>query len=164
MRELLRKIGAGRLFLIIVVAGYVVLGIVDFEIVGEALGVFWRIFKSILPVLGIVYLLLFVSNLFITTEVVMKYLGARRRGGWIISIVGGIISSGPIYLWYPLLSDLQEKGMRTSLIACFLYNRAVKIPLIPMMVLYFGPKLVTVLMVVMIVFSVINGIVVDRLD
>jgi len=25
--------------------------------------------------------------------------------GWLIAILSGILSSGPIYLWYPLLAD-----------------------------------------------------------
>lgn len=57
--------------------------------------------------------------------------------GWIFSIVAGILSIGPIYVWYPLLSDLREKGMRTSFMGTFLYNCSVKLPLLPIMIYYF---------------------------
>lgn len=53
--------------------------------------------------------------------------------------------------------------MREALIATFLYNRAVKIPLLPMMVLYFGPKLVVILTAYMILLPALNGIVVERI-
>jgi uncharacterized membrane protein YraQ (UPF0718 family) len=76
---------------------------------------------------------------------------------------GGIASSGPIYMWYPLLSDLKEKGMRDSLIAAFLYNRAIKIPLLPMMVHYFGWDFTFALSIYMVLFSVVNGVIVQYL-
>lgn len=163
MKSFIAKIGAGRLFLILVVVVYVVVGIADSESALAALSAFWKLFKGIIPVLAVVYLMLFLSGLFITSKLVLKYMGeGKRRSGWLISIVSGIISSGPIYLWYPLLSDLKEKGMRESYIACFLYNRAVKIPLLPMMILYFGIRFTTVLTAIMIVFSVLNGYFVER--
>ena len=40
-------------------------------------------------------------------------------------IAAGIISTGPIYAWYPLLKDFKEKRAGGSVIA-ILYNRAVK--------------------------------------
>jgi uncharacterized membrane protein YraQ (UPF0718 family) len=45
---------------------------------------------------------------------------------------------GPIYAWYPLLKELQKKGVANSLIAVFLSNRAVKPFLLPIMISYFG--------------------------
>jgi len=70
---------------------------------------------------------------------------------------------GPIYAWYALMAELQQKGMRTAFVATFLYSRAVKIPLLPLMVYYFGLTYTLVLCLYLIVFSVINGIVVERL-
>lgn len=158
----LKRIGAGKIFLFVVAIAYLVVAVVEQDAAVDALGAFWNLFLQVLPVLAIVYGLLFLSNLFITSDLVLKYLGGERRiGGWIIAIISGIISSGPIYLWYPLLGDLKEKGMRTSLVACFLYNRAVKIPLLPMMILYFGPKLVIVLTVCMVGCSILNGLIVE---
>jgi len=83
--------------------------------------------------------------------------------GWLIAIFGGILSTGPIYLWYPLLSDLKEKGMKDSFIATFLYNRAVKIPLMPMMIFYFGISFTAILTIYIVIFSIINGFCVDKL-
>jgi hypothetical protein len=56
----------------------------------------------------------------------------------VFSAIGGIISMGPIYAWYPLLKDLRERGAANMLIAIFLGNRAVKPFLMPIMISYFG--------------------------
>ena len=52
---------------------------------------------------------------------------------------------------------MREKGMKTGLAAAFLYNRAVKVPLLPLMVFYFGVAFTVVLTVYMIIFSVVVG-------
>ncbi|MEA2074619.1 MAG: hypothetical protein U9O85_02630 [Euryarchaeota archaeon] len=55
--------------------------------------------------------------------------------GWFLAISAGIISHGPIYIWYPLLKELRDRGMRSGLIAAFMYSRAIKIPLLPYIVI-----------------------------
>lgn len=81
--------------------------------------------------------------------------------GWVIAIVSGIISAGPIFIWYPFLSDMKKKGMKNSLIAVFLYNRAIKIPLIPILVYYFSFKFVLIMLICMIAASVLEGLLMD---
>jgi uncharacterized membrane protein YraQ (UPF0718 family) len=158
-----KKIGANWLFLIAVALLYAILAVWNLDVVLAALGVFLGLLKRILPVLGIVFALLFLSNLFLNPKIVARYLGkGANRRGWPVAIIAGIVSMGPIYLWYPLLGDLRAKGMREALIATFLYNRAVKIPLLPMMIYYFGLRLVVIVTVLMILFSVLNGLLVER--
>jgi hypothetical protein len=70
---------------------------------------------------------------------------------------------GPVYAWYAVMAELQQKGMRTALIATFLYSRAIKLPLLPLMIYYFGLSYTLVLCSYLLVFSVINGILVERL-
>ena len=97
-------------------------------------------------------------NLFLKPAAVAKFLG-KGSGvkGIILSASAGIISTGPIYAWYPLLKDLKEKGAGESSIAIFLYNRAVKPFLLPVMVSYFGWVYVVVLTIIMVIASVIVG-------
>lgn len=164
MKKIVQKIGANWLFLIAVVLVYLILGMWNLQLALAGLEVFLGLLKKILPVLGIVFLLIFVSNLFLNPKTVAKYLGTgARTRGWPIAVIAGILSAGPIYMWYPLLGELKKKGMRDALIATFLYNRAVKIPLLPVMVYYFGLKLVVILTILMILFSVLNGLLVERL-
>ena len=158
------KIGSSGVFLLFVVVGYVILGIIDFELIRNTLLVLGRLILRIFPVLIIVFGIMFLTNLLFEAKSIVRNLG-KRSGlrGWVFAIAGGIISSGPIYMWYPLLSDLKERGMKDSLVAAFLYNRAIKIPLIPMMVFYFGLPFTIALSIFMVLFSIVNGVVVERL-
>ena len=130
----------------------------------QALDLFSRVMQQVLPVLGLVFLLLLLANLLLRPQSVKRYLG-KEAGlkGWFASVVAGILSMGPIYAWYPVLSELKNKGMRTALIATFLYSRAVKLPLLPLMIYYFGPVFTLMLCVYLIIFSIINGAIVEKL-
>ena len=164
IRKITDKIGANWLFLIAVCFLYITIGLFDTQTALAGLRVFGNLLGKILPILGVVFGLLFLSNLLIDSKTVVRYLGKEgTKGGWLLAVVAGIISAGPIYLWYPLLSDLKEKGMREALVATFLYNRAVKIPLLPMMIFYFGFRLVAILTLYMILFSILNGYLVERI-
>ena len=151
-------------FLGIVLLLYLSIIIFDYSNFDKAVVFVVDIFEKIIPILFLVFILMATANYFINPRRIAKYLG-KESGikGWIIAIFGGIISTGPIYLWYPLLNDLQKKGVRNGLIATFLYNRAIKIPLMPLMILYFGLKYLFVLTMVMIIFSVFQGIVVEKI-
>jgi uncharacterized membrane protein YraQ (UPF0718 family) len=164
IKKLLRSLSAGWIFLLGVLIIYLTLGIISFPIIENALLAFLRVMGKILPILAVVFGLMFLSNLFLQEKGISSYLGQESGlKGWLIAIFSGILSSGPIYMWYPLLGDLKEKGMRTSLIAAFLYNRAVKIPLLPVMIYYFGGLFTLVLTGYMITFSIVNGLMVGRI-
>lgn len=164
IRKIMERIGASWIFLGCVILLYAAIGLFDPKTALGGLQVFWRLLRKILPVLGVVFGLLFLSNLVIERKTVIRYLGKEgEKAGWLLAIAAGILSAGPIYLWYPLLSDFKEKGMRDALIAAFLYNRAVKIPLLPMMIHYFGLRLVAILTLYMLLFSVLNGYLVERI-
>jgi uncharacterized membrane protein YraQ (UPF0718 family) len=124
---------------------------------------FYSILLKIIPVFIIVFILMSITNYFITPQFVMKHLGDKGIKKWVYVIIGGILSTGAIYMWYPLLADLKNKGLSYGLIACFLYNRAIKIPLLPVAILYFGWKYILVLSLVMVFVSVIQGILVDKI-
>lgn len=137
---------------------------IDFTLVEKALGEFITIFIKMIPIFILIFILMFLSNFYLNTKKISALLGEKAGiKGWLISVVGGIISSGPIYMWYPLLADLKEKKMRNAFIATFLYNRAVKIPMIPLMIFYFSLPFTIVLSIYMIIFSIINGVLVEKL-
>lgn len=143
---------------------YLLVAFFDFNTFRNLISGFYSVFCRVLPILPLIFGLIFLSNLFIKPDQVKKYLGeGSGLKGFLISIVGGIISTGPIYVWYPLLSDFKSKGMRVSLIAVFLCNRAIKIPLLPLMIFYFGWQYVVVLSFFMISFSIFNGLLTERL-
>lgn len=125
----------------------------------EALAFFWILFKKILPVLAIVFVLLILFDYVISPKQLTAYLGSSSGiRGWIIALIGGIFSSGPIYMWYPLLSDLQAKGMRTGLLVTFLYARAIKLPLLPLLLAYFGLSYIVILTIVLLIMALVQGL------
>ncbi len=142
---------------------YIILFSFKRDLIISSLQYFVHIFVKVFYITLIVFLFIFLTNLFLKPKSIAKHLG-KKSGlkGWIIAIISGIISMGSIYLWYPLLTELKEKGMRKGLIAAFLYNRAVKIPLLPLMVYYFGWLFALSLTLYTIIFSVFMGIIIER--
>ena len=154
----------GWYFLAAVVALYVAGFFLNSSVIISGLAFFTSIMVKIIPVLFTVFALMAATNYFVKPGTLVKYLGeGTGTKGWLISVAGGIISTGPIYMWYPLLSELQKHGVKNRYIAAFLYNRAVKIPLLPIFVYYFGLLYVAVLTAVMIVASVVHGVVVEKI-
>ncbi len=146
-------------FLSVVALTYLVLGFVNYDIVFNSLITSKNIFLKILPALGVIFAVMMLVNYFISQKTVKKYLGVSSGvKRWPIAIISGIISTGPIYVWYPLLNDLRKKGLGYGFIATFMYNRAVKIPLLPLLIYYFTPTFTGVLLGVMISLSVLQGL------
>jgi len=115
---------------------------------------------QILPILAIVYVALFAFNLMDAPVWLKRYVGAESGlRGWGVTLGAGALSLGPIYPWFIVLGELKAKGMRPALAAAFLYSRAVKPPLIPIMIHYFGAAFTLALMFFILVFAVLNGIV-----
>jgi len=154
----------GNIFLLIVMCLYALAFMVNAELALNALAFSTNLFHQLLPVLLLVFVLIFVSNLLVKPDWIRANMG-RDSGlrGWSLAIVGGILSVGPIYAWYALLRDLRTKGMRTALIAVFLYNRGIKLPLLPLMIHYFGLAYTLVLATYMTLFSLLNGILVEKI-
>lgn len=145
-------------FLALVLIIYITVAFLDPATAAKAFSAFSGILMQIVPILVLVFFLLFLTDLFIRPEMVAEYLGSESGvTGWVVAIAGGIISSGPIYVWFPFLAEMREKGMKSGLAATFLYNRAVKVPLLPLMIFYFGFAFTVVLTVYMIIFSVAVG-------
>lgn len=148
----------GWYFLGIVILAYVVTIFLRPGFFLPAMDFFREMMIKILPIFLLVFLIMFITNYFVSPKRLSKYLG--KDGGiksWLIVIGGGLISTGPIYMWYPMLSELKEKGMRQGLIATFLYARAVKPALIPLMLVYFGLVFTILVTVLILLFSVLQG-------
>ncbi|MBW2982700.1 hypothetical protein KY327_00175 [Candidatus Woesearchaeota archaeon] len=157
-----RNISGPWLFLIIVLTGYVAVAFFDSAGALVALEKAGRIFLRVLPVFAIVLVLMALANKYVTAKTITKHLKGRSWRGWTFAVVGGIISTGPIYLWYPLLADLRKKGLPDGMVVCFLYNRAVKLPLLPLIVVYFGWTYTLVLTTTMILASLLQGAIMNR--
>ena len=152
-------------FLFVVVLLYVVTGFFGLNIVLSSLEFAWKIVVNIIPVFVVVFVVMLLVNYYVDPKTVSKYLG--KSSGWkrwFFAVVGGIISTGPIYMWYPMLKELKERGVNYGFISTFLYNRAIKPALIPLMIYSFGLNFTIILTFVMIVMSVIQGFIFEKLE
>lgn len=159
------KSKTGWYFLGIVILIYIVLFFINKNLLTQCLNRFAKTLLKIIPVLLLAFALMFFINYFVTPKFLTKHLTKKNKiKKWIIAIGSGIISTGPIYMWYPMLSDLKDKGISSGLIATFLYARAVKPALIPLMILYFGVAYTIIFTLAIILFSFIQGIIINKME
>jgi len=159
-----QKISGGMKFFLIVLTIYFISALFNIEVTETAFANFLRMIWKIVPILIFVFFVMILINLYFTEERIKKYFG-RRSGikGWIYTIISGVLISGPPCTLYPLLGELKKHGMKNSLLAVFLYNRNVKIPFIPVMIYYFGLVATVIMPFYIIVFSILNGILVEKI-
>jgi len=158
-----RKLG-GWLFLAGVILAHGATALVEPDLARRALASFVAMLREVAPVLVLVFVLMFLAERFLTPARTRAWLG-RGSGlrGWLLAVVAGVISTGPVYSWYALLAELRDKGMRTALVAVLLYARAIKLPLLPLLAHYFGLRYMLVLSLLIAGFSIVNGLVMERL-
>jgi len=162
-KDKLKRLSGSWYFLGIIILIYIIISIFNQEIYLDSLDFFTQIIYKIIPIFIMVFVLMTLSNYFITPKFVIRHLRDKGIKKWFFVIIGGILSSGPIYMWYPLLADLKHRGLSYGLIACFLYNRAIKIPLLPLAIIYFSWQYIFILTIVMVFISVIQGILINEL-
>ena len=144
---------------------YLVLFFFEPEKIQESLKISANVFFQIAPWLFLIIFIMGIINYFVKPKTVLKYVG-KGSGikGWFLAISAGILSHGPIYAWYPLLGDLRNQGMKSGLVAVFLFNRSIKIPLLPFMVHYFKMPFVIILTGYIIIASIVQGYLIQKID
>jgi len=151
------------IFLSTVILIYILIFISKRELFSSSINFFIKVILDIIPVFIFVFILMAFTNYYITPKFVEKHFRERGIKKWFFAIIGGLLSTGPIYLWYPFLSELKKKGLNYGIISCFLYNRAIMIPLLPIAIFYFGMEYVLTLSIVIIFMSVIQGKLINRI-
>ena len=155
---------AGLYFLGLVLLAYLVAGLLEAQRTLAALTLVASMLTALVPALLLVFIFIFVSNLLIRPDWVRRQLGQDSGfRGWLVAVISGLLSVGPVYPWYALLGELREKGMRTALIAVFLYSRGVKLPLMPMLTHYFGLSFTLLLAAYLTLFSLASGLIMQRI-
>ena len=152
------------LFPLSVAMVYLALWLLSPEKTAAALEFSAGFFYHLLLPLVLVFLFMVVLNLFLNPPQFERYAksgaGVKSR---LLTATAGILSSGPIYAWYPLLKELRDRGAAPSLMAIFLVNRAVKPALLPVMISLFGWIFVLLLTVLTVSASFCVAFAMDRL-
>ncbi|WP_294956294.1 permease [Sulfurovum sp.] len=156
---------SGYMMLAVVATLYAVLYFFNADKILLALKASFHILKMIAPILLIVFFLMALLNTFLDEKNIAKHLG-KESGlkGWFIALLGGILSHGPGYIWYPMLQDLRAKGALDGLVVAFIYARSIKLPWLPLMISYFGLAFTLVLSFYIILGAFIQGVLTNRLE
>ena len=155
----------GVKFLIFVLVLLVILLFYDKNIAMNALKKSGEVFSLLLPIFLVVIILMAIIGYFAKPMDILKHLG-KESGlkSWFIAVSAGILSHGPMYAWYPLLEDMRKKGLRDGLVAAFFYARAVKLPLLPLMIDYFGVVFTITLNILIIIASFLQGYLIEKIE
>ncbi len=144
---------------------YGVLALLSPEKTMEAAKVSLGVLEEILPILGVVVFFTAALHYWLDPRKLAKHLGEEGGlKGWGIALTAGILSHGPMYAWYPMIEDLRKHGLRDGYIAAFFYARAVKIPLLPIMIHYFGWAFTVFLSLYIVLGAWVQGILVERIE
>jgi len=163
MNNFIKKIPNRYRFLTVVLLIYVTTSIFDMDFVFSSLKKSALNLFEILPIILFVYILMYLINRYVNTKIIQKHMGQESGiKGWLYAILGSIIISGPAYLLFPLIGELKKSGMKNSLIAIFLNNKNVQLSFLPPMVYYFGLRFTVVISIYIIIFTVLSGIIIDK--
>lgn len=155
----------GIKFLFFVIIIYILIFFFDGQNSIFALTESIEVLLKLLPIFVMIIFITTMINYFVKPKMMMKYF-SKESGikAWAYSIVGGIVSPGPMYVWYPILRELRENGLKNGLLATFMYTRAIKIPFIPIMIDYFGVIFTIVIFTYILLGGILQGIVIEALN
>ena len=116
------------------------------------------------PIFLLVWLLMAWINSHFDAKTLATHLGEDSGArGWLLALGLGVLSHGPMYAWYPMLKDLMRHGLKWGLIATFFYARAVKVPILPLMIGYFGIAFTVILTLYILLAAWLQGLLIERL-
>ncbi len=153
----------GRPFLLIVIVVYIVLYFVKKDKTLESLRHFGKNTLMIIPIFIFVILLTATINYFYPKDKIAKMLkGKAKHKTYLISLLAGIISHGPIFAWYPLLKNMKDKGLSNGAIVIFTYGKAIKLSLLPVMIGFFGQLYTIIFMLYIAIAALVQGYIYDK--
>lgn len=143
---------------------YLIVAFLNFPLALDAFMKFLQTFINLLPIMLLVFIAIFVTNLFLKPELIERHLGNESGlKGWAYAILASFIVIGPPYIIFPLLGELKKHGMKYSLMAVFLNNKNVQLVFLPAMIYYFGLPFTLVLSIYGISFSILSGLLIGKL-
>ena len=165
IKKRVKFIGSFKGMVLLLVAGlYLAFWWTAPETTVTAVHISLNVFSRLLLPFFLVFCFMVALNLFLTPPQFEKI--AQNGSGikqTFFAAVAGILSTGPIFAWYPMLKGLRERGAAPSLMAVFLVNRAVKPALLPIMISLFGWPLVLLFTLLTVAASFCVGFCMNRL-
>ena len=155
----------GKYLLLIVVVLYVLLLCFDSGAAMAALAGSGAVLGRILPIIAGVILFTAALNYFLRPKQVAEHLG-KESGfrAWVWALAAGVVSHGPMYIWYPTLEELRAHGMRDGLIVTLFAARVIKLPPLPLMIDYFGLTYTLVLSFYILAGALVQGWLIEMLE
>ncbi len=148
----------GLKFLYVVILTYLLLLLFDTNNAITSFKTFFTIIYTLLPIFGFIILLTALINYFLKPKDIIKHFGEDSgRKGIVYALLAGVISHGPMYAWYGLISELREEGAKDELLIIFFYARAIKIPMLPFMIGIFGIHFTIIISIYILLFAIIQG-------
>ncbi len=155
----------GVKFFTAIVILYIILFFINSNNAVTALQTSALVIIKLLPIFLVVILLMAIINFFLKPEHIARHFGKDSGAkGWLYALLGGIISHGPMYVWYPMFEDMKQHGLKNSLIAVFFYSRAIKLPLLPLLIDYFGLIFTVVLSLYILIGAIVQGYAIERIE
>ncbi len=149
----------GKYLFLTVILLYGVVFLINSQSALSALQKSSTVLTKILPIFLVVILFTALINYFLQPKRIARHLGHESGiRGWLWALAAGVISHGPMYAWYPLLEDLRDHGMKDEFIVVFFASRAIKIPLLPVMIDYFGLPFTLLLSFYMLIGAICQGV------
>ena len=163
IRKLVDKFGVNWIFLFVVLILYFVLACFDLKLVINSIDTFVDVFVNhIIFVLIVIFIFMVIFDSSIQIDKVKKiFKTSSNKFKYFIALVGWILSTGPVYMRYPFLKELKENGFTYWQIATFIYSRWIKLPLLPAMIYYLGIKYTLIFNLVILFFSILEGLILD---
>ncbi len=155
----------GKFFALLVLSAYIVLFYFNSHIALLALQKSIHVVLKILPIFAVVIVFTALLNYALQPKQIVKHLGEESGvRGWFVALFAGVISHGPMYAWYPMIEDLRSHGLKDSLIVVFFYTRAIKLPLLPLMIDYFGLSFTFILSFYILIGALLQGWIFEQLE
>lgn len=155
----------GLRFLFIVIFLYCFLALFNAKNVIEASISNLSLIYSLLPIFGLIILITALLHYYVKPKQIVKHIG-KESGvkGIFYALISGVLSHGPLYMWYGVLNDMRKAGAKESLLITFFYARAVKLPILVFMIDIFGLAFTIILSLYTLLASVAQGYLYDYLN
>ncbi len=148
----------GITFLTITLLVYLVVFFIDAQGIQLSLANTLTTLSNIWSLFLFIILLTTLINYFLKPKHIIKHFGQESgKKGIVFALIAGIISHGPMYVWYGLFEELRKKGIKDELLIMFFYARAIKIPMIPFSIAVFGMAFTIIISLYILIFAFLQG-------